>query len=434
MAKNKQNKPPKKQLLWLRLDNAAKIYPAARNQNWSNLYRVSATLTENIDIAVMQSALDVTVGRFPSIAARLRRGIFWYYLQQLEEAPKIRTELSYPLARMSRSEARKCALRVIVYRSRVAVEFFHSLTDGSGAMTFLQSLVAEYLQQKYGTLIPAGGSIVDRQQQPSREELEDSFQKHAGPVSGKAKEDDAWRLRGTPEQDGFVNLTCFTLDVEAVKSKAHQYGITVTAYLCAVMMDGLQHLQASYIPNPRRRKPIKVQIPVNLRNLFESKSLRNFAFYTTPQLDPKTGAYSFEEICKLVHHWMGLEITPRKMAKIIASNVGTEKVFLVKIMPLFLKNIVMKAAFILQGERKSCLSMSNLGQVTLPEEMAKYVQRMDFILGVQATAPYNCGIVSYRDKMYVNFIRSTREPQLEMAYFRALQRQGLVAEVSSNGK
>lgn len=434
MAKIKQNKPEKKQLLWLRLDNAAKIYPAARSQNWSNLYRVSATLTEDIDLAVMQSALDVTVGRFPSIAARLRRGIFWYYLQQLEEAPKIRTELSYPLARMSRLEARKCALRVIVYRSRVAVELFHSLTDGSGAMTFLQSLVAEYLQQKYGAEIPAGGFIMDRQQKPSREELEDSFQKHAGPVSGKAKEDDAWRLRGTPEQDGFVNLTCFTLDVEAVKEKAHQYGITVTAYLCAVMMEALQHLQASYVPNPRRRKPIKVQIPVNLRNLFESKSLRNFAFYTTPQLDTKTGAYSFEEICKLVHHWMGLEITPKKMAKIIASNVGTEKVFLVKVMPLFLKNIVMKAAFILQGERKSCLSMSNLGQITLPEEMAHYVQRMDFILGVQATAPYNCGIVSYRDKMYVNFIRSTREPQLEMAYFKALQRQGLVAEVSSNGK
>ena len=64
----------------MRLDNAAKIYPAARNQNWSNTFRLSATLTEDVDTAVLQQALEVTVPRFPSIAARLRRGLFWYYL------------------------------------------------------------------------------------------------------------------------------------------------------------------------------------------------------------------------------------------------------------------------------------------------------------------------------------------------------------------
>ena len=78
----------RKKLRLLRLDNAAKIYPAARNQNWSNVFRMSATMSEAVDTAVLQSALDVTVRRFPSIAARLRRGVFWYYLQQLESAPR----------------------------------------------------------------------------------------------------------------------------------------------------------------------------------------------------------------------------------------------------------------------------------------------------------------------------------------------------------
>ena len=84
----------RKKLRWLRLDNAAKIYPAARNQNWSNVFRMSATMSEEVDRAVLQSALDVTVRRFPSIAARLRRGLFWFYLQQVDEAPKIRHEQS----------------------------------------------------------------------------------------------------------------------------------------------------------------------------------------------------------------------------------------------------------------------------------------------------------------------------------------------------
>lgn len=422
-----------KKLRWMRLDNAAKIYPAARSQNWSNVFRLSASLKEDIDIEVMQSALDVTVRRFPSIAARLRKGIFWYYLQQLKQAPAIRQELSYPLARMSKKEARQCALRVIVYKNRVATEFFHSLTDGTGGMIFLKTLVAEYLQQKYGISIPAEKGVLGRLDEPSDTELEDSFQKYAGPVNASRKEDDAWRLTGTPELDGFLNLTCFQLSASQVRDKAHEYGVSVTAFLCAVMMEALQQLQKEFVPNVRRRKAIKVQLPVNLRTMFPSSSLRNFALYTTPQLDPKLGEYEFTDICKTVHHWMGLEITPRKMAMMIAANVNSERLWIVKIMPLFIKNMVMKAIFNAVGERKSCLSLSNLGVVQLPVVMRDYVKRMDFILGVQATAPYNCGVLSYGDQLYINFIRNTREPQLETAFFKVLQSLRLSAEVSSNG-
>ena len=110
-------KKEKKRLRWVRLDNAAKIYPAARRKNWSNIYRQSVTLHEDVDATVLQSALDVTVKRFPSIAARLRKGAFWYYLQQVEAAPPIREEYSYPLVYMSGEEMRSCALRVIVYQN-----------------------------------------------------------------------------------------------------------------------------------------------------------------------------------------------------------------------------------------------------------------------------------------------------------------------------
>ena len=133
----------KKPLLWLRMDHAAKIYPAARSQTWSNTFRLSVTLTEDVDIPVLEKALESAVHRFPSIAARLRKGLFWYYLQQLPQAPRILPENSYPVTYMSRSEARNCALRVIVWKDRIAVEFFHSLTDGNGGMVFLKSLIAE---------------------------------------------------------------------------------------------------------------------------------------------------------------------------------------------------------------------------------------------------------------------------------------------------
>jgi hypothetical protein len=246
----------KKKLRWMRLDNAAKIYPAARRNNWSNVFRLSFTLKEEVDPAVLQSALDITVKRFPSIAARLRRGVFWYYLQQLPEAPKLSREGAYPLLHMHRDEIRRCALRVICYKNRIAVEFFHSLTDGNGGLVFLKTLVAEYLEQKYNLSIPCTNGVLDRREDPKEEELEDSFPKYAGPVCASRKDTDAFRLTGTPEPDGFLHLTCLKLSVPQILEKAHEYGVSLTTFLCAALMMAMQNMQKESVPNKEHRKPL----------------------------------------------------------------------------------------------------------------------------------------------------------------------------------
>jgi len=421
-----------RKIRWMRLDNAAKIYPAARRPKWSNVFRVSADLTEMVDREVLANALDVTVRRFPSISVKLKKGLFWYYLEQLTETPKIREESSYPLTRMSKKETAECAFRVIVYNNRIAVEVFHSLTDGTGALIFLKTLVAEYIHQKYKVHIPAEDGVLGRLEEPSEEELEDSFQKYAGKISASRKENTAWRLSGTPEKAGFLNLTCFEADSDQVLYMAHRYNVSMTVFLCAVMMKAIQELQKEKIPNQKRRKPIKVLLPVNLRNLFESKTLRNFALYTTPEILPRLGEYSFEEICSIIQHCMGLDITKKQMSMKIAANVNSERLMAVRMMPLFIKNLVMKAIFDTVGERKSCLSLSNLGNVKIPEEMKKYVSRFDFILGVQAAAPHNCGVISYGGKMRINFIRDIKEPELEYHFFKVLRDMGVEVSVQTN--
>lgn len=421
-----------RKLRWMRLDNAAKIYPAARRQNWSNVFRLSATLKEDVDTQVLQSALDVTVRRFPSIATRLRKGAFWYYLQQVEHAPPIRQENSFPLTRMSRAETRRCAFRVIVYKRRIAVEMFHSLTDGNGGLIFLKSLIAEYLQQKHGIRIPPQDGVFSRLEEPDPEELEDCFPKISASIAASRKENTAWRLAGTPEPDGFLNITCFRLSVKDALEKAHSYGVTLTSFLCAVMLEALQQLQCERIPNIRRRKPLKVLLPVNLRTIFPSRSMRNFALYTTPEIQPQAGEYSFAEICKIVQHWVGWDTTPHQMAMKVATNVQSEKIWAVRLLPLFLKNIIMRTVFILAGERKSSLCLSNLGAIRMPQQMAEYVERMDFILGSQATAPYNCGVLSYDDTLYINFTRNIKESDLEYRFFCVLRDLGLDVQVQSN--
>ena len=423
---------PARSLRWMKLDNAAKIYPAAKRRNWNNFFRISATLTEPVDVAVLRSALDVTARRFPSIAVRLRRGMFWYYLEQIPHSPAIQEEKSCPLAHAPFHEVRQCAFRVLVYHNRFAVEFFHALTDGTGGLTFFKTLLAEYLSQKYGLTIPAGDGVLGRLEEPDAEELEDSFLRYAGNIKASRKEATAWHLTGTPEKDGFKDLVTLMIPAPALKECAKAHGVTVTELLCAAMMQAICQLQAEKVPQRSRRKPVKGLLPVNLRNLFPSKTLRNFASYITPEVDPRMGDYTFDEICAAVHHRMGLENNPQTMRAKFAANVASEQSPLLRVMPLFIKNLAMKAVFDTVGECKSCLCLSNLGVVRLPEVMAPYVARMDFIIGVQAKAPHNCGVLTWNDTVYINCIRSIREPELELHFYRVLHQLGLPVKVESN--
>ena len=421
-------------LRWMRLDNAAKIYPAARRATWSNVFRLSATLTENIDRDVLATALDVTVRRFPSMAVRLRKGAFWYYLEQLSTPPEIKDDFSYPLTPMSAAETSKCALRVLIYEKRIAIEVFHSLTDGTGALIFLKTLVAEYIEQKYGIAVSSTAGVLSRLEDPSDAELEDSFAKYAGPIAASRKERTAYRLNGTPEDGGFLNVTTFSADASHILERAHTRGVTVTAYLTAAMMMAAMELQREKSAGIKKLRPIKVLIPVNLRSLFKSQSLRNFALYTTPEILPSLGEYTLDEVCRIVANHMALEVTPKQMSMKIATNINSEKSIVVRMMPLFVKNIVMRAVFDAVGERKSCLSLSNLGVVKIPEKMKPYVEKFDFILGVQASAPYNCGMISYNGKVVMNFIRNIKEADLERHFYSILKTDGVSLEVQTNAR
>ena len=424
--------PRPRKLRWMRLDNAAKIYPAAQSRNWSNSFRLSATLTEPIDKDVMQSALDVTVRRFPSMAVRLCKGVFWYYLEELSEAPSLSAEKGHPLEQMTARDVSRCALKVLVYENRVAVELFHSLTDGNGGLVFLKTLIAEYLEQLYGISVPSEKGVLDRREEPHEGEMEDSFIKYKGDAALSRKDTDAFRIKGTKDPDGFVTNTAFLLPVDEIHKEAKKYGVSITAFLTAVLIQASIEIQEKHVPDIRKRKPVKILLPVNLRKMFPSESLRNFVLYMTPEVCPNRGEYSFDEICRIVAFQMGIEITAKHMRAKFTANVNSEILPIIKIMPLFIKNIVMKSVFLAVGERKSTLTFSNLGMASVPDVMKDYITRFDFVLTPQSTCPYNCSAISYGDTLYFHFIRNTVEPELEMQFYKVLRGLGIHAKVESN--
>lgn len=417
---------------WMRLDNAAKIYPAASSRRWHALFRLSATLTEPVDPEVLLQAQRRMVRRFPSFYVRLRRGMFWYYLEGVDECAAVEQDGESPCMPLQRREKRGLRLRVRYRGNRIAVEFFHAITDGTGGLCFLKTLVAEYLSLRYGVAIPRGDGVLDCDEPPHGAELDDSFLANAGDIAIDRTEANAYHLSGDLEPDGFIHLTTACVPLAAVTARAKAFGVSLTAYLTALLIDAACQLQQEDGTARRRRRPVKICVPVNLRRFFPSETLRNFSSYVNPGVETRLGTYTLEEIVQAVHHHMGAEATAKRLGAKFTANVSSERNAALRLAPLFLKNVAMKCAFLMVGDRKTTTILSNLGLVTLPDAMAAHVSRMEFVLGPLSRNPVACAALSYGDTLYLNLTSTLREPALERAFLTRLVRQGVPVRVESN--
>lgn len=413
---------------WMRLDNAALIFPAVRRRDWTNAFRVSATLKEPVEPELLQQAVDTLLPRFPSMYVSLHRGLFWYYLQKLKRAPRVRQDGACPLIHMTGKELRECCLRVLYYENRIAVECFHALTDGSGGMVFLKTLTAQYLSLRHGISIPAVEGVLDPLETPHPAELEDSFTRTAGQVPLSRKEENSLHLGGRREEDGFLHLTIASVPEARLLELAHEYGCTVTAFLCAVMLQSI--LKLARLPQGGRWA--KVTVPVNLRKVLGGETLRNFALTVNVGVDPRLGSYTLRELTRAVQSQLETQVTAQQMAARVAANVQPSQNFLIKILPLPIKNFALRMVYRRVGECKGSINVSNLGKTGLPEEMAAYVRFLDFTIGPQATYANNCSVVSYGGVTRINLIRSTVEPRLERDFLTRLVELGLEVTVDSN--
>ena len=218
--------------------------------------------------------------------------------------------------------------------------------------------------------------------------------------------------------------------MDTLLEKAHEQGVTVTAYLAAVMAEAVLARQQKD-PVPGRRRHIKITVPVNLRKTFGLNTLRNFTLAVNIGFDPRLGTYSHAEICRLMYHQLAAETIPQKMAGRVSTNVELQRSLPLRLIPLPVKTLAMRLVYAMSGESKGCLNISNMGVVKLPEAMAPYVERFDFIIGVQYSYPNNCSVVSWNGKTYISMIRGIRDSELERLFFSRLVELGLPVDIES---
>ena len=351
---------------------------------------------------------------------------------------------------MTHRDVRRCAIRILYFRDRMAVEFFHAVTDGTGGLVFTKNLAAEYIRLRYGVSIPFTEDIRDLSEEAPEEELTDSFGKHAGPAAAPRDARNVFHLTGETEPDRFLHETLGIFDTEALHKAAREKGSTVTEYLTAILIKCILDIQYARLGIPdrsedpgapvsaremrrrRRLRPVKVQIPVNLRKLYGGCTMRNFVAVVNVGVDPRMGDYSLTELWKIVHHEMQLGITDKNMRAIFTPNVLSEQNRLMRLVPLPLKNLVLRMVFDTVGETVACTCLSNLGDIRLPSVMAPYIRRVEFILGPQSRAPYNCSMASWQGKTYFAIVRNSVRPELEARFFRMLVRLGHHVKIESS--
>ena len=417
---------------WIELDNAAKIYPPAATRKWTAMFRMSVTLTEDVDPVTLDAALRRALSRFPSFSCRLRRGLFWYYLEHIDGAPPVTEDVYNPLSKLKTKENGYFMFRVLYYKSRIACEFSHALTDGYGGMTFLMSLVADYLKTRHPENIDPSGYVLSLDGEPSPEEYEDSFLKYASRETTSRKESPSYNMSGQPVPFGRTLFVSAKAPTDALLAAAKAKGATLGVYLSSLLLYSCYLKQQSEESKKKRRLDIKVSVPIDLRRHFPSRTLRNFSAYINPSISPRLGEYTFDEILVQVKHFMGLYLNEKELRARFSENVAAERNIFVRPIPLFIKAIVLKMYYTFQGDRYFASTISNIGRVELPHGMEKYVSRVDFMPGRALAPRTNCSVVSYGGSTYINFTRTILDSEIEKTFLTHLVKAGVPVFVEGN--
>jgi len=418
-----------KDTTWFKLDNAAKIYPVLKSSKDSFVFRISVIVKEIVKPEVLQQALLDLTQRFPHMFVRIKHGFFWYYLEANSKKPIVRPEPSLVNQRIDTQANNHFFFSVFYYQNRISLESFHALCDGAGAIEFVKSLVFRYFELR-GHEMKNDGTVLTVDQYPKPEEMEDSFAKYAD-KSGANREKviPAFHIKAKKfiysESRGVITAR---LPAESLIPIAKKHGVTVTQYLVALLTYSIHETYIGQIPEKR---PIRISVPVNMRRYHPSISLRNFSQYihTTVYSSKKL---TFEEVLLKIKQDFETEIKPETFQGSINANVYAEKNPFVRILPLFIKKMLLSIIGTRLGARLETATLSNVGIITLPESLTPWVDRFEFNLATAAQAVYGVGVGTYNGLTTISFLRSIYDTNVERRFFTTLATAGAEVTVESN--
>ena len=419
---------------WYRLDNAGKIYPSITGTRVSTVFRISVVLISEIDKELLQKSLENIIERFPYFKVVLKRGIFWYYYEYSNTMPIVEEETFYPCMFLKYKSRDIFPFRVLYFNNKISVEFSHSITDGTGAAIFIKAVVNEYLKLKENIEIEETDEFKINSKIES-EEWKDSFKKYY--KKGIPEPEAAPKALHLPlkiADKGEYFILSGSVSVEEMKKLSIKYNCSITQYMIAIYFETIQDYIKSMPENKREKYMGRVTIntPVNLRKIYPSKSMRNFFISIIPSIDLRLGEYSREEIIEYLKNYMKLEITEKNISKSISRNISNEKILFLRLIPLFLKNIILYQVYKKYGESGYTTSLSNIGEIKFSENASKYIEYAEFYPPPSRGNIIKAGVISFKDKMVISFGKLSKESVIEKIFFRKLRKDGIRIKIQTN--
>lgn len=410
---------------WCRLDNAAKIFPSTSNARDTKVFRFACELTEPVNPDALQDALDKTVEQFPFYRSVLKKGLFWYYFEDSPLRPAVRKEDIPPCAPIYSADCKSLLFRVLYYGSRISLEVYHALSDGTGALHFLRMLVYYYLLAVHKETFSENPPLFDYDASQTQKR-DDSFRKYfeKPPFPHVSKERDAYHLRGGHLPDNRLGVVEGTMPLKALLAVSHDKGVTLSELLTAVLIRSI-HAGMSLQDCAR---PVVITVPVNLRNYFPSESARNFFATVNVEYDFRRQEDTLEAVCAHVKQCFRDSLTADGLRMRMNALGALEHSLPMKLIPLLLKDPILRVANLL-AERKITAAFSNIGRISMPEGMDRYIRLFDAFISTNRLQACTC---SFGGNFVISFTAPFLNPDVQREFFRSLTGFGIPAEITTN--
>lgn len=407
-----------KKIHWRKLDNAAKIFPAVSNRKDTRVFRFYCECIDTVDGAALQEALYKTLDKYPLFQTVLRKGLFWYYMEKSSLTPVVREEYEPPCLNLYHRDKKNLLFQVTYYKNRINFEVFHALTDGTGAIQFLKELVKHYLILRYPEAALPDISLTEPDLTTHDQET-DSFSKYYNrhPNKEGEKKKRSYQLTGARTGYGDMNITEGVVSCKVILKKAKEYGVSLTVLLTSVLMWAIYEEMTLR----RKKKPVVLMIPVNLRNYFPSFSMLNFWGWIEPDFSFADRDCTFEEVIAHVQDYFKRELTKEGLEQRVSQYMKLERNPLLRLFPLEFKNLGMQLAVQLAKPEVTAV-FSNLGVVKLPEEYAPYLKRFGVFTSTQKVELSTC---SYQDDLVISIASGFQNQNIERNFFRLLKKLGI---------
>ena len=420
-------KREKKELMWRRLDNSAKIFPLSSSRKYSSVFRISAVMKDKIVPRFLEKAVINALNKFNFFKVRLKKGFFWYYFEYNDKKIVIEEEKDYPCKYIDPNKNNGYLFKVTYFDRKINIDIFHSLTDGNSAIQFFKEIVYQYIEITYAK------DFKDSLRTDKKFDfnIEDSYLKNYNKkVKNNIKSKRAYLLKGRKIPFDAIRATHQIIDLKKLKEIAKTNGATITQYLTAVL------IKAIYLGNMKQKnanKPIKICVPVNLKKYFKSKTLSNFFSYITVGADTqKIDFNNFKDILELVKNDFNNLLKPEEITKTMSLNVKLGNNFFIRIIPLFLKQIFVRLSY-LEIRKYTTTTFSNIGRIGIIAEYQKYIDQFLFLIAPERIEKIKCSTCSYEDKMFFTFTSILMKTNVEKEFKKILEENGINVEEESNG-